>query len=309
VIDATSGPRAVRRASHLPGELQGRVWALLLVIVLFAIPLVALEVPYLGGRVNDLAALIPDPVETRIEQQLAGLEERTGAQLVVLTLPSLEGESLEEYSHRVAETWQLGRAGVDDGILFLIARDDRKMRIEIGYGLEGDLTDLQSSRILHEIVRPNFQNGDFGRGIEDAVVAMVTIVEGGEGLPPPREPGSGGGGGAPAWHVVAFFSIFTLVGTGRLGWILAPLIGFGWYAVIDGAFGSPYGFLAAGIWLIVFFLLRLLGRQLGDFGGGGSGWSSRSGSWGSGRSSGGGFSGGFSGGGGSFGGGGSSSGW
>ena len=108
----------------------------------------ALEVPYLAGRVNDLADLMTEEEELRVTSKLEGFERATGAQIAVLTVPTLEGEVLEEYSLRVVETWGLGRAEQDDGVLLLVARDDRKMRIEVGYGLEGDLTDVQCGRIL-----------------------------------------------------------------------------------------------------------------------------------------------------------------
>ena len=117
----------------------------------------AREVPYLAGRVNDTADMIPADVEQRIDEKLAALEQATGAQMAVLTIASLEGEVLEEYSFKVAETWGLGREEQDDGLLMLIARDDRKMRLEVGYGLEGDLTDAQAGRILNNILRPAFR--------------------------------------------------------------------------------------------------------------------------------------------------------
>ncbi|HQT96131.1 MAG TPA: TPM domain-containing protein, partial [Thermoanaerobaculaceae bacterium] len=116
----------------------GRSRALpLLVAALLATPLAAaVEVPFLSGHVNDTAAMIPAGVREQIETKLAAFEKTTGAQVVVLTVPSLNGEPIEDYSIKVAQTWKLGRKGVDDGVLFLVARDDRRMRIEVGYGLE-----------------------------------------------------------------------------------------------------------------------------------------------------------------------------
>jgi len=121
----------------------------------------ALDVPRLTGRVNDYADLLSSDAEIRIEQKLAMLEKDTGAQVAVLTIQSLEAESLEEYSLRVAETWALGRGDQDDGALLLIARNDRKMRLEVGYGLEPTLTDIMSKRILDQVLRPRFRAGDF----------------------------------------------------------------------------------------------------------------------------------------------------
>ena len=119
-----------------------------------AAPLPALEVPFLSGRVVDLAGMLTESEKQSVEQKLAAFEKKTGAQVAVLTLPSLEGEPLEDYSIRVVETWKLGRTGHDDGVLLLIARDDRKMRIEVGRGLEDRLTDLVAGRILDHLLRP-----------------------------------------------------------------------------------------------------------------------------------------------------------
>ena len=102
----------------------------------------------MAGRVNDLAGVLSSAARERLDAKLRGLEARTGAQITVLIIPSLEGESLEAHSVRVAQTWKLGRKGVDDGVLFLVAKNDRKMRIEVGYGLEPKLTDARSRAIL-----------------------------------------------------------------------------------------------------------------------------------------------------------------
>jgi len=201
---------------------------------------------------------------------------------------------------------------VNDGVLFFVARDDRKMRIEIGYGLESSLTDLQSSRILNEIVRPHFQSGDYPGGLEAGVEAILTAVDGGDPLPRPGPTAPGSSSNAPPAHMVFFFSLFTLTSAGALGWILAPILALAWWAVGNAALGPPGGIAFAAVWIVLFLVVRKMGKAMGGPRGG-SGWSSRSGGWGGfsggsysgGRSSGGGFSGG----GGSFGGGGSSSGW
>ena len=118
-------------------------------------------IPDLHGRVTDEAGLLSTEAKERLEARLKALEEAKGAQLAVLTIQSLEGEILEEYSLRVAETWKLGRKEVDDGILLLVAVDDRKVRIEVGYGLEGILPDASCRRILDETILPEFRGGDF----------------------------------------------------------------------------------------------------------------------------------------------------
>ena len=146
-------PRALRATHWVP------LW-----LILQASLALALEVPYLGGRINDTAGLLDSGTRERLEAKLAGFEAETGAQVVVLTIPSLEGEVLEQYSLRVAQTWGLGRKGVDDGVLVLIASGDRKMRIEVGYGLEAQLTDLQAGRILDSVMAPRFRGGDFSGG-------------------------------------------------------------------------------------------------------------------------------------------------
>lgn len=115
--------------------MTGRALAVLATVAALTASLAAMEVPYLGGRVNDLAEMMSADDETRVEQLLAQLERDTGAQVAVLTVPSLDGEVLEDFALRVAETWKLGRAEHDDGILILVARDERRIRIEVGYGL------------------------------------------------------------------------------------------------------------------------------------------------------------------------------
>ncbi len=145
----------------------------------------ALGVPRLQGRVNDYASLISPAAETRIDDLLAKLDHDKGAQVVVLTIDSLQDEPLEEYSLRVAETWKLGREAQDDGALLLIAKNDRKMRFEIGYGLEPVLTDVMTSRIQNQILQPSFRAGDFDGGIERAVEAVDGLIRGTSTLPPP----------------------------------------------------------------------------------------------------------------------------
>lgn len=148
----------------------------------------ALEVPYLGARVNDEASLLSGAAKQQIEAELANLERETGAQVAVLTIPTLDGEVLEDYSLRVVETWKLGRAGKDDGVLVLVVRDDRKMRIEVGYGLEAVIPDVLARRVLDERMRPRFRDGDFDGGVRDATSTLAALVRGEENaLPPPSE--------------------------------------------------------------------------------------------------------------------------
>ena len=278
----------------------------------------AKDVPYLSGRVNDLADLLPPDAEARVEQSLAALEKGTGTQVVVLTVPSLEGDPLEDYTQRVAQTWKLGRGEFDDGALFFVARDDRKLRLEVGYGLEPTLPDLKSRRILDEIVLPRFRTGDFGGGIEAGVETIAGIVSGESDLPPPsRRPR--GGARSPSAVFLWILGIFALnalgAGRGKAVWIAylvgAPL----WWLVPAWIFGGRIALFFLLGWLVLFPLLRRIapkrpagdsGHRHGPFGGWfvGAGGGRSSGGWSSG-----GFSGGFSGGGGGFGGGGASSSW
>ena len=284
----------------------------------------ALEVPFLAGRVNDTADLIPAETEQRIDGKLAALEETTGAQMAVLTIPSLDGEVLEEYSLKVAETWQLGRAEQDDGLLLLVARDDRKMRLEVGYGLEAQLIDAQSGRILNNILRPAFRNGDFGGGIEAGVDAVIGTLQGEDVIPPdtPASPASGFTD-APVLFMVLFLGIFLIVvgtfstvalfSTGCQSWFLWLFLTPFWSA-FPMVVHPKAGLICGVAWFVGCPIVKLLlgktdlGKRFLDahptlttFGTSGGGWSSGGGGWSSG--------GGFSGGGGSFGGGGASSSW
>jgi uncharacterized protein len=140
----------------------------------------AQEAPRLTGRVVDLAGLVPPETEERVTRKLADHESRTTDQVAVLTIASLKGEPLEKYSLRVARTWGLGRKDRNNGVLFLVSKDDRLMRIEVGLGLESVLTNDRCQRILDEAVRPAFRKGDFGGGIESGVDAIL------KALGPPR---------------------------------------------------------------------------------------------------------------------------
>jgi uncharacterized protein len=276
----------------------------------------ALDVPYLAGRVNDQAAMLDDAFKQQLEERLRVLEEETGAQVAVLTIPSLEGDPIEDFSMRVVDTWKLGREGVDDGVLILVARDERRMRIEVGYGLEGALTDAQAGRIIDSLMAPKFRQGDFDGGVGAAVDAVSAAIRGEAlDLPEPR-----GEQGFPDFAAFVFFFIFglpfinaALSSRGAAGWVLYLFLAPFFLAVPAAMFGVPFGVVAVLAWLIGFPLLRLIwpkapSRKTGSRGGGF--WGPFLGGGGGGGFSGGGFSGGgFSGGGGSFGGGGASGGW
>lgn len=285
-------------------------------------------VPFLTGRVVDEAGMVPQPVRDRLELRLRDLEQATGAQVAILIVESLEGEPLEQYSLRVAETWKLGGAERDDGVLLFVARADRKMRLEVGYGLEDRLTDLRSRRIRDEVMAPRFKAGDFGGGFEEAVKAIEAVIRGGElaaPLPPaPVAPtGASPFAGEPVARlfagciflvVIGVFSLLALFGEGPMPWILYVFLMPFHCAFPAGILTPMLGAMWFGLWLVGFPVARWLVRKRGwgegfrdwmpaSTGAGGGSWS-----WGSSSS---GDSGGssFSGGGGSFGGGGASSSW
>jgi uncharacterized protein len=296
---------------------------LILVAALLAVGAAsALEVPYLGGRVNDLAGLLSEDAVASLEQQLADLEDSTGVQIAILTIPSLEGEILEEYSLKVAETWQLGRDQFDDGALLLVSRDDRKMRLEVGYGLEGAIPDAYAKRILDDVMRPRFRNRDFDGGVSAAVDVIAGLVAGEDSLPAPAaSPASGSPsrfvGFLPFLIPVIFFSIRALASKGCAAVFLYVFLMPFWFAIPSIVLDRPWSLIPLGLWIVGYpFLWAVFHLWSRGKGGGsgpfldlGGGWSSSRGGWGGGFSGGGFSGGGFSGGGGSFGGGGSSGSW
>lgn len=258
-------------------------------------------VPPLTARVTDLTGTLTPSQRDALENELRAFEARKGSQIAVLIVPTTKPEAIEQYSLRVAETWKLGRRGVDDGILLLVAKDDRALRIEVGYGLEGAIPDAVANRVIDEIIVPFFRQGDFYGGIQAGIARLIRLVDG-EPLPPPQardRAWSGIGDLLP----VAFIAV--MVGGGFLGALLGRLTGAAVAGGIVGVVfwitvGSLIGALAVA--LVVFLFTLAAGGSGGRAGGGGGygGWS------GGGYSSG---SGGFSGGGGGFGGGGASGRW
>jgi uncharacterized protein len=155
-----------------------RVTLSILLVLLLPLMSAALEAPKASGYVNDLAGLVAPATELKIENFLRNFEASDSTQLVVLTIDSLEGENLEGYSLKVAESWGIGQKGKDNGALLLIARQERKVRIEVGYGLEGRLTDLLSGRIIDQEITPRFKAGDYEGGIIAGVTSMAEAVRG-----------------------------------------------------------------------------------------------------------------------------------
>ena len=269
----------------------------------------AAEVPTLHARATDQTGTLDAAQLAQLEARLAALEQRKGSQLVVLLVRSTAPESIEEYALAVAELNRIGRGGqVDDGVLLLVAKDDRKVRIEVGYGLEGAIPDAVASRIIREYITPRFRAGDFHGGVSDAVDALSKLIEG-EALPAPLEQERDGEESRLPMALVLAFLIGSLFAALRkrpaaLRSLLAGSLagGLGYLLVATLAGLALPALLAAVVALV---------RP----GGGGrfvrsGGWSS--GGWGGGGGFGGGSSrggGGWSGGGGGFGGGGASGGW
>lgn len=270
----------------------------LCLFLLFTVSLAWAEapVPPLDARVTDLTATLDAAGKQALEDKLAALEQAKGAQLAVLVVASTQPESIEQYALRVAEAWKLGRKGVDDGALLLIAKQDRALRIEVGYGLEGAIPDVLAKRIIAEVITPRFQAGDFAGGVAAGVDALIGLVRG-EALPAPRQGASAGalqglGDALPAAMMFIFVlgSVLRLV-LGRLaGASVAGVVAFlgGWLLL--------GGLLAALVVALLAFGFVLVGGRVGGRGFGGGGGGGLGG-------------GGFGGGGGGFGGGGASGRW
>lgn len=147
-------------------------------------------IPTLERRVTDAADILPAAEEAALEEKLAAFEARKGTQIAVLTVATTAPEEIEQYSIRVVDAWKLGRKGVDDGALLIVAVADRRLRIEVGRGLEGALTDLVSNRIIDETIKPLFRSGDYAGGVAAGVDRMISVADG-EPLPPPKKNGVG----------------------------------------------------------------------------------------------------------------------
>ncbi|MBX2961355.1 MAG: TPM domain-containing protein [Cyclobacteriaceae bacterium] len=270
-------------------------------------------VPELWGmRVHDEARILSSTTVHNLENQLEQFEDSTTNQIAVLIIPSLEGAVLEQYSLSVVEKWQLGKKGRDNGVLLLIAVNDRKMRIEVGYGLEGALPDITCNQIIRNQIAPAFRHGDFDAGVANGIAAIIDAIGGeytaGDFMDSSIDD--------MPWFIGLFvfgiLGIFTFLGLsikGGAGWFLYVFL-IPFYAAFPFAlYGWETGKLILIAYLLGFPLLKFLFSKMGwsnlesSGGGSGGGWSSGGGGWSS--SSGGGFSGG----GGSFGGGGSSGSW
>ncbi len=268
-------------------------------------------VPPLSGHVVDQAGLLDTGQKQALEEQLRAFEQRKGSQVAVLMVRGTQPESIEQFSMRVAEQWKLGRKKVDDGAILVIAKDERSLRIEVGYGLEGALNDAVSRRIIDEIIVPRFKTGDFSGGVSAGVDAMLRVIDG-EPLPTPPAPSFAQENPLGLLPLLFFSALM-------VGGILRALLGRAKGAFAAGGLLGIAAWLLSGTVLLAMlaalfgFVLTLIGGRMGSGWQGGRGhygaygtpgWGQGPpGGWGSGSG------GGFSGGGGGFGGGGASGRW
>lgn len=255
-------------------------------------------IPKLTARVTDLTGTLSQQDQAALENHLAQLEQQKGSQIAILLVPTTQPETVEQYALRVAEAWKLGRGKVDDGVLILLAKNDRKMRIEVGYGLEGAIPDVVAKRIIAEVMAPAFRKGDFAGGLAAAVDTLARLVDG-ESLPPPparqqNKPQAGGFG--EMLPLLLFGGLIvggllrSIFGSFLGGTINGGLIGLAVFLLGGGLLFA----LVLGVMAFIFTMSGGIGLPMG-IGGGGFGGGSGGG--------------GFSGGGGSFGGGGASGDW
>ncbi|MCF7749521.1 TPM domain-containing protein [Bacillus subtilis subsp. subtilis] len=290
---------------------------LLLVCLCLALPAWAQAealIPPLSSPVVDTTGTLDATQRQALEAQALALQQRKGSQLQILMVPSTAPESIEQYTQRVFEQWQVGRKGVDDGVLLVVAKEDRRVRIEPGYGLEGAIPDAIANRVIQEYLAPRFRNNDYAGGLADASTALVKLIDG-EQLPAPvsthrASPNPDGGGWTFALVIGFFVGSFLRA---ILGWLPRPvraLLGGGGAAVAAFLFTSLW--LASGLAGLIGLVVGLSSGRAGAFarsgGWGGGGWGSGGGGWGGGGGFGGG-GGGWGGGGGRSGGGGASGGW
>lgn len=257
---------------------------------------VVVAVPDLQARVTDQTATLSAAAKAELEARLADLERRKGSQLAVLIVPSTGEETIEQFGIRVVDQWRLGRKQVDDGVLLLVARDDRTLRIEVGYGLEGAIPDALAKRVIDEVIVPAFKAGRYEAGIRSGIEALIGLIEG-EPLPAPSNADRGRPGKPLVEQALTTAMMFIVLGGGLLRSLLGRLPGAmvtgavsfagAWYVIGDGLIAA-----AVAVFVFLFTLLGIFtgtgrggiltgGRGGGGFsgGGGGFGGSGASGRW------------------------------
>ena len=230
-------------------------------------------IPPLISPVVDTTGSLNASEIAQLQQQSLALQQRKGSQLQILIVPTTRPETIEQYAQRVFDQWKIGRKGVDDGVLLLVAKDDREVRIQPGYGLEGAIPDIAANRIVQEYLVPKFRAGDFAGGIGDASAQLVRLIDG-ESLPPPMAVGANGGetsGWPPALFLAFFVAMFVRALLGGLPILLRMAIIAVLAASVLWLFSAP--------WLVI-LLGGLVGAIVGAIAGHGGGFAKR-GSWGS----------------------------
>jgi uncharacterized protein len=274
-------------------------------------------VPPLTGRVVDQTGTLSSGDIDRLTQTLKNLELRKGSQVAVLIVPTTQPETIEQFSIRVADAWKIGRKKIDDGAILVVAKDDRRLRIEVGYGLEGALPDVTTKRIIDEIITPKFRSGDFAGGISAGVDRIIGVIDG-EPLPAPPQRQQQQQSSDLTW-LLNPLNPFTIIAILVLGGVMRGIFGRLFGSLTTGGliglvawlvFGSLIVSALAGIVASVFTLFSDSITTPAPAGrGGGGGWVGGGGGAWSGGGSSSSDSGSFSGGGGSFGGGGASGNW
>ncbi|MBQ5781716.1 MAG: TPM domain-containing protein [Spirochaetaceae bacterium] len=233
----------------------------LLIFITASFPI---QIPKLQGYVNDYAGIISPEHQERITETLAALENQTGTQIFVLTMPSLDGNDLTDFSFSVAESWQIGQAGKDNGALLLVSMAERKIRIEVGYGLEGLLTDAKCGLIIRNILTPAFRNNDYSRGIFQGVSTMAEVAGGDDSAVAKireQENADAGFGDVAAIIIMMIFWFLIVASRGRF-WLFPMFFSHGGYG-FGGGYSDRGGFRGG-----------FGGGGGGSFGGGGAsgGW-------------------------------------
>lgn len=283
---------------------------LLLIAGLLAVPAHALDVPQLTGHVNDYAGMLSPQTNTTLEQELAAFEKSDSTQIVIVTIPSLQGEVPEEFSIKVAEAWKIGQKGKDNGVIMLISKEDRKIRIEVGRGLEGQLTDLATGRIIDQVIKPRFKAGDFDGGIHAGAMALIQVTRGEFKAEPGAVNRRGGRRNGSNLMTFLIFGGIALLVLGSFSRVLSGAAGAVGLPAMIYLLLSPVGLVSAIILAVIGLIAGIILPSLFSTGGRGGGFG---GGFYGGGFGGGGFGdsggGGFGGGGGGFGGGGASGDW
>ena len=278
-------------ASH--GPLWGRFVLGFFLAMLTLSAWAQVAVPELSRRITDLTATLSAGQIAALESKLAAFEAQKGSQIAVLIVPTTQPEDIAQFGIRVAEQWKIGRQKIDDGVILIVAKDDRKFRIEVGYGLEGVIPDAIAKRVIAETITPYFKAGDFNGGIDAGVQQLIKLIEG-ESLPPPTKQN---GGGEESFVLLVFGGVIA-------GWLLSLMMGRPAAGGVAALGSGVVGALLLGLTPIVLLAAVFVFAGVASGFRSGGGWSSGGG--------GGGFGGGggsWGGGGGGFGGGGASGSW